>query len=310
MHNKSFRLVFALFISCFAPLIAYAQQPNNQTDSKDKWIRVQSDNGEFSIEVPEKYKFYRNKDGFIITENAKDYRLANMRMLNTYNAGTLLSFETYETKKDALERIYGDDVYKKNDIEKSVIKRGDHSIRQVTTKTDKYYSIRQYFNSKTNIYVLTAISRRETPQMRRFLDSLVFKPNTKDDTDASAVLLSALPIDEIAVEEKLENDASPFPSAPPNLQKDDNIIPVVIVSRPRASYVTPARQKWVKGTIRLKPTLSADGFVTNIVVVKTLPEGLLRQALFAAIRLKFLPKENRGIPETVVVTVEYTFDIY
>ncbi|CAN5486772.1 hypothetical protein BH18ACI3_BH18ACI3_21430 [soil metagenome] len=313
MHKRILHLVFALVISCLTQSFAYSQQPIGQLDSKDKWIRVQSDNGEFSIEVPAKYKFYYNKDGIFVRESSTDYRLTNMRMLNTYNAGTLLSFEMYEAKKDALNAIYNQDIYKINDNEKSVIKRSDHSIRQSVIRTDKSYLTRQYFSSKTHIYILTAITRgKETPELRRFLDSLIFKPNIKDGPDSNAILLSKLPVTEIDVEQKIEKESvsSPAATKPPDKPKDENIIPVTIFSKPRASFTEQARQNRITGTIRLKITLSEDGFIPHIVVVKTLPEGLLRQALFSAIRIKFLPKENQGKPETVVVTVEYSFDIY
>jgi len=314
MQNKALHAIFALLISCLGQSVAYSQQPSDQTDPNDQWIRVQSDNGEFSIEVPVKYKFYYDKDGFSVSYmNRGEYQLKNMRMLNAFHSGTLLSFEVYEVKKGALNAIYESDTYKKNDIEKSKIKRTDHYIQQIEQKTDKFFLVRQYFNSKTHIYILTAASRtNETPSMRRFLDSLVFKQNTKDVLDPKGVLLSKLPITQIGVEERLEKEPV-YPQVavkPPDKPKDENIIPFTIVVKHRASYTDQARRNGIKGTIRLKPTLSADGFVPHIVVTQSLPNGLLRQALFAAIRIKFLPKENHGTFETVVATVEYGFDIY
>lgn len=68
--------------------------------------------------------------------------------------------------------------------------------------------------------------------------------------------------------------------------------------------------KAVTGTIRVRLTFAKDGFVSKIVVLKSLPEGLLRQSLFAALRIKFLPKMKDGSPETVIKMVEYKFDIY
>ena len=315
MHNRIIHVFFALLISCLGQSVAYSQQPKDQSDPNDKWIRVQSDNGEFSIEVPSKYKFYSNKEGFSFygPGNSNPYQLINMRMLNSFHDGTLLSFEVYETKKGALNAIYDQDVSRKKGFEKTKIKRNDHTIQQIAQKTDQFYLIRQYFSSKTHIYILTAASRlNETPAMRRFLDSLIFKKNPNDNKDSNSKVLSTLPMTEIGVEVKLENDDQPLQkkSGLPETPKDENIIPVTILSKPRASYTEQARQNGVTGTIRLKPTLSADGFVSNIVVVKTLPDGLLRKALFSAIRIKFLPKENRGIAETVVVTMEYSFDIY
>jgi len=274
MHKKILHLVFALVICFLEQSFTYSQQPVDQADQKDKWIRVQSNNGEFSIEIPAKYKFYYNKDGFYITENSNDYRLANMRMLNTFNAGTLLSFEVYEAKKDALDKIYSDDIYKKKDIDKSKLKRSDHTIQQIVQKTDKSYLVRQYFSSKTHIYILTAASRvNETTDMRRFLNSLVFSPNTKDGPNSKDGLLSALPTTEVGIESKPDDE--PFPAQaktkPPDKPKDENLKSFVIISKPQASYVEQARQKRVTGTVRVKATLSSEGFVPNIVVLKRSP---------------------------------------
>lgn len=312
MPNKLFHIIFALFISCFSQTFAYSQQPNNEADPNDKWIRVQSDNGEFSIEVPAKYKYFYNKDGFSHSGISGNYQLMNMSMLNSFHYDTLLSFEVYETKKGALYTIYEQDTYRK-DIEKSKLKKGGQSIQQIVLKTDKSYLVRQYFSSKTHIYILTAASRvSETPAMRHFLDSLTFEANTSNSRNSDAKVFSSLPMTDIGIDIKLENDdESPLKKINiPETPTDKNFIPVTILNRPKVSYTEQARQNGVKGTIRLKPTLSAEGFVSNIAVVKTLPDGLLRKALFSAIRLKFLPKENKGIAETAVVTVEYSFDIY
>lgn len=313
MHNRIIHVFFAFLISCLGQSVAYSQQPKDQPDSNDKWIRVQSDNGEFSIEVPAKYKFYYNRDGLSVAHNSEpNYILTHMRMLNAIDAGTLVSFETYETEKNkALDVMYNGEIYGKN-LHKSKIGSGDHSIRQVSQKTEEFYWVRQYFRSKTHIYVLTAASRmNETPTMRRFLDSLVFKPNTKSPIE-NAIFLSKLPTSEIGVEMKLmaETDPPRDGKKSSNKGKDDTITPVAVFIKPRASYIDLARSNNVQGQILLKATMDADGFIPHIIVLKTLPDGLLRQALLALIRVKFMPKAIRGTPEKFIQTIEYGFNIY
>jgi len=148
--------------------------------------------------------------------------------------------------------------------------------------------------------------------MRRFLDSLIFVLDAKDATTGNHIKLKDLPITDIGVEMQL--DSKPFvfdPKAaavvPP---KDDSILPLAVLNKPRPSYVDTARMKAVVGAIRVKVTFAKDGFVSKIIVMKSLPEGLLRQSLFAALRMKFLPKTKDGNPETVVKMVEYNFAIY
>lgn len=312
MHTKIFYLILALIVCWVSQSTIFPQQPDNQDNSGDKWIRVQSDDGEFSLEVPADYKYFFNKDGFSVSKDSANYQLTNMRMLNSFHNGTTLSLEIYAAKKGALDSIYEQEIYNKKEIEKSTIRRNGFAIRQVVIQTEKFYLIEQYFSSKTNIYVLTAVSRKtETPDMRRFLDSLVFKPNTKDGPAPNAHLLSTLPVTEVAVEQQDKPATTVQAPAGPPPPKDENIIPVTIASKPRASYVDKARLNFVMGSILIKTTLSVDAFIPKIVVIgKALPDGLLRQALFAAMRIKFLPKENHGVPETTVVTIEYSFDIY
>ena len=313
MHNKFIYIIFVIVLVYVTQSVSYAQQPNDRIDPKDNWIRVQSDNGEFSIEVPAKYKFYRNQDGFFDSKDSTSFHLKNMNMLNAYESGTLLSLETYEAGRGALSAIYEGDLSNNKDAKKTELKRNEYKLKQLVSNSEKSYVIRQYFNSKKYIYVLTAASRTgETEQMRRFFDSLIFRTDTTAGMAAANwTKLRDLPITETQVEMKLDSDdVKSAGNKPVDKPKDDSILALTILSKPRAAYVEAARQKRVVGTVRVRLTFAEDGFVSNIVVLKTLPEGLLRQALFAAIRMKFLPKTKIGIPESSKNVVEYTFSIY
>ena len=309
------KLIFTVVIAVTAYFMqsgAYAQLPDNRMDPNNNWIRVQSDNGEFSIEVPAKYKFYRNQDGFFDSKDSTSFHLKNMNMLNAYESGTLLSLETYEAGRGALSAIYEGDLSNNKDAKKTELKRNEYKLKQFVSNSEKSYVIRQYFNSKKYIYVLTAASRTgETEQMRRFLDSLVFTLDTTIDLTAKTTKLRDLPITEPQIEMKLDSPAAKPPgNKPVDQPKDDSILPLTILNKPRAAYVDAARQKRVVGAVRVRLTFAEDGYVSNIVVLKTLPEGLLRQSLFAAMRMKFLPKTKAGIPESSRNVVEYTFSIY
>ena len=83
-------LIFFAFIST-----TFAQEKPTE------WIRVQSNNGEFSIEVPKRYDFIFDKDGFQISSTFADdfefrnFELRNMYMMNAFLDKTLLSFESW-----------------------------------------------------------------------------------------------------------------------------------------------------------------------------------------------------------------------
>ena len=100
---KKITLIFAslIFAISFLSFTIFAQE--TQTS---EWIRVHSDDGEFSIEVPAKHDYFYDKDGFLTSHNRNSYNLQEMNMLNAYHENTLLSFERYKVKKGGLEALY------------------------------------------------------------------------------------------------------------------------------------------------------------------------------------------------------------
>ncbi len=86
--------------------------------------------------------------------------------------------------------------------------------------------------------------------------------------------------------------------------------PYKITSIPKATYTDTARANNVQGAVRLKITLLASGEVGSIVPVTRLPDGLTERAIAAARQIRFEPKQVNGIPQSVVITREYTFTIY
>ncbi len=83
-----------------------------------------------------------------------------------------------------------------------------------------------------------------------------------------------------------------------------------IISNPKAVYTDPARTNNVQGTVKLKVTLLASGQVGSITPVTRLPHGLTDQAIAAARQIRFEPKKVNGVPQSVIVTLDYSFRIY
>lgn len=293
----------------FLPFIAFAQEKQ-----MSEWMRVQSDDGEFSIEVPVAHNYFYDKDGFLTAKDSNNYKVQQMNLLNAYHEETLISFESYKAKKGALEAFYEDEMRFPKDLTISNFKRSNTTIKQIIAKTENYYYLRQYFNSKSNIYILTVASKNgENATMKRFLDSVVFKPDTKERPNADAVLFSSLqitPVELVTVKKvadvvqtaKTEDDSiTPTPS---------DVSKMVVIRKPSPAYTDAARMKAVQGIIRLRLTFNENGFIPKIEVVKSLPEGLLRQTVFAVLRFKFLPQEKAGKVVSTIRTVEYNFVIY
>jgi hypothetical protein len=290
-----------------------------QTNQADDWIRVQSDDSEFSIEVPAKYGFFHDTDGFLLTDDSKTYRLKEMNMLNAFYEKTLLSFESYETSNPkTLADIFQKREQKNGQL--SEIQRGDIHIKQILFKIENTFAVQQFILSKTHLYILTAASRNgETPALKRFLDSLIFKPADvkTNQTQAVSPKLKIVPFSALIMS-SLDVDKNPAPpkkpdnskSSAPSLPKDENSLSTIIITKPRPSFTEAARNDFETGKIQLRLTFSEEGRITKIGFLKSLRDGLVREAVLAALRIKFLPAEKDGKPQTVSKVLEYSFSIY
>jgi len=84
----------------------------------------------------------------------------------------------------------------------------------------------------------------------------------------------------------------------------------VIVSKPEPGFTEEARKNNVTGLVRLRAVLSSGGSVTNISVIKGLPDGLTEKAISAARGIRFRPAQKDGRTVSQWVTLEYNFNIY
>ena len=294
---------------CFGVLLA-SLSISAQTDpgnNSNEWIRVHSDNGEFSIEVPADYGFFIDDNGFSISSALSDIPLREMRNLNAVRDGTFVSFEIYNAPDNALDRIFDSDKDHARADKVSKIKGPAFELRQIEFKSKGAEWKRRYFRGKKHIYILTAGSREgSSVVMDRFFNSLEFEPGASSNL-GKGTSFSKLKVT-IPTLEAAGTPDKKFPPVKPS-QPDPNKTPVIILSKPQASFVEEARDKRVNGVVRLKVTLAANGSIPKIGIVSSLPHGLLRQAIFAAMRIKFLPQLVNGQPTDVTVTIEYSFSI-
>ena len=83
-----------------------------------------------------------------------------------------------------------------------------------------------------------------------------------------------------------------------------------ILYREKARYTEEARAEKVQGAVILLATFTADGRITNIRVLKGLPNGLTQEAIKAAQRIRFNPAMRNGAAVTVQARLEYNFSLY
>ncbi len=84
----------------------------------------------------------------------------------------------------------------------------------------------------------------------------------------------------------------------------------LITFKPEPGFTEEARRNNVTGTVRLRAILSASGEVTNLSVVKGLPDGLTEKAIAAARQIRFRPAQKDGRTVSQYVVLEYNFNIY
>ena len=100
MKTKHFYFLPIFALICFAQIPIFSQQPKDENGQDVKLMRVQSGNGEFSMEIPSIFSFYHDKDGATPQRQSNGFYLKDMYLLNVYVDKTLLSFEFYEEKKE------------------------------------------------------------------------------------------------------------------------------------------------------------------------------------------------------------------
>jgi protein TonB len=83
-----------------------------------------------------------------------------------------------------------------------------------------------------------------------------------------------------------------------------------ILSRAEPEYTARARAHQISGTAILKAVLSSTGEVTNITVIKGLPDGLTEACIESMRHMEFVPAVKDGRPVSQYIQVEYNFNLY
>lgn len=82
-----------------------------------------------------------------------------------------------------------------------------------------------------------------------------------------------------------------------------------ITFMPRAGYTSQAERNNTAGTVKIGVILSASGKVKNVKILQGLPDGLNKEALTAARRIKFEPamRANRKLSQYLLLEYRYDF---
>jgi TonB family protein len=306
-----YSIKFTLFL-IFTLAFPFAIQAQNSD-----WIRVQSDNGEFSVELPKNSTYFYDKDGFTYSNwGSSDIQFTEMQMLNASDGKTVISVEIYKlnSPKNGLNTLLeGQDskTSKLDNLPKNFTGKQTekNTIRDYSNQKDVEISyVSRFFASKTHLYIVTAANRgAKTPAFEKFLSSIRLDENQTDNTKISS--LKALLLADIGVDATDQPSQKPLPKTDKPKTPPTNPTPLLVLAKPRASYTEAARRKFTDGVIRLRLTFEKDGRISKIAIISSLQNGLNRTAFFAALRIKFIPSEKESVLETVSRPVEYSFSV-
>jgi len=82
-----------------------------------------------------------------------------------------------------------------------------------------------------------------------------------------------------------------------------------IIYREKAGYTVEARQNRVEGVVVLSVVFNVNGSITDISVVRGLPDGLSEKAIEAAKKIRFQPAVKNGTPVSVRGNIEFFFNL-
>ncbi len=309
--NISLRLVLAIIAAAVLCIFtAAAQTPD------DGWMRITSNDGRFSVQVPKNYDAFYDKDGFFISTSYDLFELRKSLILNSYHAKTLVSLENYTVKNPASAAAV------LRESEKSLGKFMDHEgdgfkAKRATAQTADLNIVRQYVYYDDQLLILTAASKLAATEVtNRFLNSakLVDKKAGESALKHNVALtfsrLRIAPLTLRVLEKQPDADGKPGADAPKTPAKGDpSYAKPVFAFRPRPFYTNMARTRSIEGEVRFRVTTTVNGGISHIDILKQLPDGLMRQTLFAALRMKIIPGEQDGKPISQTQQIYYSFDI-
>ena len=295
-----------------------------------QWIRVESENKEFSCVLPENFSVAFDKEGFSRASQRNwsdkvDFK--NVRSFGGYSDGISVFLEVYDVKNTKNGLAYITESINGADI--SEMQFEAFTIRKVVSEND-VKPISFYIASKSHMYVVGYGARdQNNPSIARFLTSIrlngkpIFETKVAPFLEvASPLSLSSVVETPIEVTGNLESkkdakDSKQKASQPASMPQNgktglpkDGSYSLSILMKPRVPYTEAARQANEQGVIRLRVTFLANGHIGKITVLKKLRFGLLEDAIRSARRIKFIPEVRDNAAIDMEHVIEYRFSIY
>ncbi len=315
--------VLLLTIALFTSMFAFSQSPQEPDNSPEdaitkkrsnSWMSVGTEDGGFTIDVPVKHTFIKNDQGFYVSNHGRSYKINSISFLSSWINGSLVSFESYETQNAG---SISSQLREPEEGKKSKLKIGNRKAYKYVRSTPGGYSVRLHIKTRKRIFIITAASRKdETPEIKRFLDSIEISSSDAKATNASSIrsapkiFLADLKESPVFLNLKYQPKKKTNAATTIISNTDKDLEPLWILTKPRPYFTAQARQKGEQGKILLRINFDASGLITKIDVINSLENGLLRQAVFAALRMRYMPAEKDGVPYALTKRIQYSYAIY
>jgi hypothetical protein len=324
MMKSFYRSTIFLSVTLLAAVFASAQQEAPK-DAAVRWMTLRSDNGEFAIDLPEDFRYFYDRIGFVLDPPGDGhYAFSEMQLLNAAAENTVMSVEVYRVPSGAkymrklIERDESKGVKKESKLPGFEIQNFtlDRVQNNRLKKDVPINFVTQYIAGKDHIYKITAANRgsKASRISERFLASLRLGPAAASvDEGQKAVSLAKLTpvtIDSIAFDDRKNNDPAEDKEDSPEeigVPAEDRILMITWL---RPTFTPASVQFKNDGTIKLRAVFDKNGGVSRVYFRSFLKAGLSSNAFFALMRSKFLPQEKDGKLTTITKTTQFKFTLY
>jgi len=109
---------------------------------------------------------------------------------------------------------------------------------------------------------------------------------------------------------KKDSAAGQVQGATDSIQPMSRSMRPTILYKEKAEYTREARNNKVEGTVVLNVVFRVDGQISEIKVIRGLPDGLTENAIIAAKKIRFEPAMKDGRPVSVRGKLEFAFNLY
>lgn len=315
MNKKIHYIILSLSLFFSAQISVLSQATKETTDQKNDLVRIESDNGEFSIELPNNGAYFYDKDGFYLNNVMGNvYNFKEMQMLNASLDKTYMSVEVYRMPNP---KNYLDVISERKNLAYSKVKSDlkdflvykaefDRSYERIKKSTENVNFEIRYIASKTHFYIATVWNKgKSTPVSERFLSSI--RLGSAKASNEKIIKISAMK--PVTIEQIGGQLSKKEIEALPDNPKIENGAPgeLFVLQVPQSGFNFAAANSGAKGIVRLYVTYSKEGRIDKISLVSGLPGGLNRLAFFSILRTKFLPAEKDGKPVTIERVINYDY---